>query len=194
MDGRPARRCLARREGPGYAPSASGCSASASPRKVVIRAPQRPLPCSLPCSSCWRWRRPRPPRRKAPGLPFPCGLFDIGQSEKATEGGLEYRLEKVRVFRLAITPAFGISANEDGAFWGFAGFRTDFPLGEKWLVIPNFAGLALRRGSKQRPRPHHRVPLRHRDRPPDRPGPPRPRALPPLERQPLRPQPGRRIA
>lgn len=80
-----------------------------------------------------------PAAAQSSGLAVSFGLFDIGQSEKATEAGLEYRLEKVRVFRLEITPTFGLSANEDGAFWGYAGFRWDLPLGEKWIVTPNFA-------------------------------------------------------
>lgn len=73
------------------------------------------------------------------GLAVSAGLFDIGQSEKAAEAGLEYRLEKIRLLRLALTPTFGVTANEDGAFWGYAGFRWDLALGEKWIVTPNFA-------------------------------------------------------
>lgn len=67
------------------------------------------------------------------------GLFDIGQSEKATEAGIEVRLESRQVFQLELVPIFGVSANEDGAFWGYAGFRWEVPLGEKWLLAPTFA-------------------------------------------------------
>lgn len=77
------------------------------------------------------------------------GLFDIGQSQKATEAGLEIRLEPFQLFGLDIIPAFGVSANEDGAFWGYAGFRWDFALGEKWVITPNLATSLYEQGDSK---------------------------------------------
>ena len=48
-------------------------------------------------------------------------------------------LPPFRLFGLDLVPILGISANADDAFWGFAGFRWDFRLGEKWIVTPTFA-------------------------------------------------------
>lgn len=77
------------------------------------------------------------------------GLFDIGQSEKATEAGLEIRLAPFELFGFELIPAFGVSANEDGAFWGYAGFRWDIELGGKWVVTPQAATSLYEQGDSK---------------------------------------------
>ena len=92
----------------------------------------------------WFWSVPAASAARAEGfdLAVSFGLFDIGQSEKATEAGIEARFASRRIFKLDLVPIVGISANEDGAFWGYAGFRWEIPLGEKWQLAPTF-GTAL---------------------------------------------------
>lgn len=75
------------------------------------------------------------------GWALSAGLFDIGQTEKATEVGVEYRFVARRFWRFDLKPTLGVSGNEDGAFWAYGGFRVDFALGSggNWLLTPNFA-------------------------------------------------------
>lgn len=77
------------------------------------------------------------------------GLFDIGQSEKATEAGIEARFASRRILKLDLVPIVGFSANEDGAFWGYAGFRWEVPLGEKWQLAPTFSTALYEEGDSK---------------------------------------------
>lgn len=90
-----------------------------------------------------------PSAAESPGWAVSFGLFDIGQSEKATEAGIELHLASRRVWRFDLVPTFAITANEDGAFWGTAGFRLDVPLGEKWVLTPNFGTLLYEQGDSK---------------------------------------------
>lgn len=83
------------------------------------------------------------------GLAFSAGLFDIGQSEKAVEAGLEYRFAARRVWRFDVKPAIGVSGNEDGAVWAYLGFRTDWSLGERWVLTPSFAASYYEQGDSK---------------------------------------------
>lgn len=76
------------------------------------------------------------------GWAFSVGLFDIGQSEKATEAGVEYRFAPRRIWRFDLKQVVGFSGTDDGAFWAYAGFRWDVELNERWVLTPN-AGTAL---------------------------------------------------
>ena len=109
------------------------------PKKTAVSARQRPLILPILCLLSCLLLPAAPAAAQKFGFAVSAGLFDIGQSEKATEAGIELRLDEVELFGLGLTPAFGLSANEDGAFWAHAGFRWDVDLGEKWVLTPNFA-------------------------------------------------------
>lgn len=114
-------------------------------KEIAVTARRRPIVLALLCLLLLA----TPGAAQSFDFAVSAGLFDIGQSEKATEGGLEIRLEPFRLFGLHLIPAFGVSANEDGAFWGYAGFRWDFALGEKWLVTSNFATSLYEEGASK---------------------------------------------
>ncbi|MCD4748247.1 MAG: acyloxyacyl hydrolase [Thermoanaerobaculales bacterium] len=63
-------------------------------------------------------------------------LDDKGDFD-AIEGGLTLRWPATLVW--GIGPMAGISANDDGAFWLYAGLRRPFSLGGGWSVAPNLA-------------------------------------------------------
>lgn len=114
---------------------------------------QRLTPRSLVVSLLlvWIWTFPAFSPAAAEDLDFAVsfGLFDIGQSEKATEAGVEARFESRRIFKLDLVPIVGFSANEDGAFWGYAGFRWEVPLGEKWQLAPTFGAALYEEGDSK---------------------------------------------
>jgi lipid A 3-O-deacylase len=90
-----------------------------------------------------------PSAAESPDWAVSVGLFDIGQSEKATEAGVEIRLAPRRLWRFDLVPTFAVTANEDGAFWGTAGFRWDVALGEKWVLTPNFGTVLYEQGDSK---------------------------------------------
>ncbi len=69
---------------------------------------------------------------------FGAGIFDVFQDEgyKAVNFNFEWRGETV-VWRLK--PLVGIGATTDGSFYGYAGVALDIPLGDRWVLTPNFA-------------------------------------------------------
>lgn len=67
------------------------------------------------------------------------GRFDFMEADhRAGEACLEYRL-RARVYGLA--PMVGISANDDSAWWVYAGLGREFRFGRRWGVTP-YTGVA----------------------------------------------------
>ncbi len=82
------------------------------------------------------------------GWAFNLGAFDIIDSDKATEFGVEYRFEPFRFWRLDLTPVLGLSGTSDESYWGYGGFRWDLPLPSKrWMTTLGFAVSAYEQGS-----------------------------------------------
>jgi lipid A 3-O-deacylase len=73
------------------------------------------------------------------GWALSAGLFDIGQSQKAWEFGVEYRWADFQLWRLELNPVIGVTATEDSGVWVYGGFRWDVEVGERLLVTPQFA-------------------------------------------------------
>ncbi|MCZ6507046.1 MAG: acyloxyacyl hydrolase [Acidobacteria bacterium] len=63
--------------------------------------------------------------------------FDDKGDFDAIEVGLTLRWPTTLAWGLG--PMVGVSANDDGAFWLYAGLRRPFGLGGCWRVAPNFA-------------------------------------------------------
>ena len=76
----------------------------------------------------------------------------IGHSKSSTGVELEYRLDS-RAWtprnggRFSLIPVFGIAGSSKDAVFGYAGFRSDFNVTQKWRLTPGFAvGAYNRRG------------------------------------------------
>ena len=70
------------------------------------------------------------------------GRFDIAREEKPVEGGLQYRFDGFSLGPLELTPAAGISANEDEGVWVYGVLRYDFEVSERWVLTPTL-GVSL---------------------------------------------------
>lgn len=74
------------------------------------------------------------------GWAFSLGAFDIIDSDKATELGIEYRFDTFQLGRLDLNPVLGASGTTEGNAWGYAGVRWDLPLNtERWITTIGFA-------------------------------------------------------
>ena len=81
------------------------------------------------------------------GWAFYLGAFDIIDSDKATELGIEYRFEPFRLWRMDLNPVIGLSGTSEGNYWGYGGFRWDLPLqSERWVTTLGFAVSAYEQG------------------------------------------------
>ena len=73
------------------------------------------------------------------GWAFSLGGFDIIDSDKAVEGGIEYRFKPFRVWKLDFRPMAGVTMTGDGNIWGYGGLRYDLELGPHWALSPSFS-------------------------------------------------------
>ncbi len=74
-----------------------------------------------------------------PGWVFSGGVFDTEDLFLA-ELGLEFRFKPFKLFgSVELKPMVGVSANEEGGAWLYAGLRYDWRVGERWYVTPSFA-------------------------------------------------------
>ena len=81
------------------------------------------------------------------GWAFSLGAFDVIDTDKAAEAGIEYRFEPFRLWRLDLKPVIGLSATSEGSYWGYGGFRWDLPLSsERWITTLGFAVSAYEDG------------------------------------------------
>lgn len=94
-----------------------------------------------------------PPARAADlveGFALSAGVFNVLDADSSAEGGFELRLrplyEGVGERAWVLRPAAGAMANTDGGLYGYAGFRLELPLGERWLLVPQTAAGVFDRG------------------------------------------------
>ena len=73
---------------------------------------------------------------------FSVGQFDIARDEKPWEVGIEYRFPSVKLWSLPLTPAVGISGNEDESFWVYGTMKYDWELSDRWVLSPSL-GMSL---------------------------------------------------
>lgn len=74
-----------------------------------------------------------------PGWSFSLGAFDIIDSDKAFEAGIEYHFDSFKLWKLDLVPMVGVSATDEESYWVYGGARYDWPLGKRWVATPSFA-------------------------------------------------------
>lgn len=84
------------------------------------------------------------------GFGLSAGVFNVLNSDSAAEAGFELRLrtlfEGTSERPWVLRPAVGAMATTDGTLYGYAGFRLEIPLGERWVLIPQTAAGVYDRG------------------------------------------------
>ena len=84
------------------------------------------------------------------GFGLSAGVFNVLNSDTSAEGGFELRLrllyEGAGELEWVLRPAVGGMANGEGGLYGYAGFRLEIPLGERWLLVPQTAAGVYDRG------------------------------------------------
>ena len=75
---------------------------------------------------------------ESPNWSINLGVFDLVDSDKATEAGIEYRFSTFQLWRQDLVPVAGLSATSEESLWAYGGLRWELGLG-RWLVIPNLA-------------------------------------------------------
>jgi len=91
------------------------------------------------------------PRARAGSFNLGVGT-SMGHSKSSAGVGLEYRLDSRSWTpreggRFSLIPVFGIARSSKDAVFGYAGFRSDFNVTQKWRLTPGFAvGAYSRRG------------------------------------------------
>lgn len=75
------------------------------------------------------------------GLSVNAGFFNFDESNaEVLEAGIEYRFKPPGPFaRIGLKPVLGGAANEDEAYWLYAGLRIDYAFAAHWVVSPMFA-------------------------------------------------------
>ncbi len=74
-----------------------------------------------------------------PGWGFSAGVFDT-EDLLLAELGIEYRFRPFTLFGpVELKPMVGVSGNEEGGAWLYAGLQYDWQIGERWFVTPSFA-------------------------------------------------------
>ena len=84
------------------------------------------------------------------GFSLSAGVFNVLNQERSAEAGFELRLrplwEGTAERPWVLRPAAGAMATSDEAIYGYAGFRLEIPLGERWTVVPQTAAGYYERG------------------------------------------------
>lgn len=87
------------------------------------------------------------------GFALSAGVFNVFNDETSTEGGFELRIRPLWEGVAAgderpwlVRPAAGAMATSEGALYGYAGFRLELPLGERWTLVPQTAAGVYDRG------------------------------------------------
>ncbi len=72
------------------------------------------------------------------------GRFDAGETDATDELGLELRFRPFwqgsAPFAWRLGPALGAMATDQHGAFGYAGFRLELPLGERWRLVPQSGG------------------------------------------------------
>ncbi len=74
------------------------------------------------------------------------GAYDTAGDRRPFEAGVEYRWPALKVPKVALKPAAGLAATEDGNAWVYGGLRLDLELGGGWIVTPQFAAALYEQG------------------------------------------------
>lgn len=84
------------------------------------------------------------------GFALSAGAFNVLNEDTSAEGGFELRLrpyyEGAGELAWVLRPAAGGMINTEGGLYGYAGFRLELPLGERWLLVPQTAAGIYDRG------------------------------------------------
>lgn len=84
------------------------------------------------------------------GLALSAGAFNVLNEDRAAEAGFELRLrplwEGTADRPWIVRPAVGAMATVDEAIYGYAGFRLEIPLGERFVLAPQTAAGYYERG------------------------------------------------
>lgn len=79
-------------------------------------------------------------------LAISVGGYDVNDNETAAEARIEFRWnEKFLGFK----PTIGLLGNSKGGIYGYGGINLDIFLGNRWVLMPNFAIGGYRRGSSK---------------------------------------------
>ncbi len=84
------------------------------------------------------------------GFALSAGVFNVLNEDRAGEAGFELRLrsllEGAGERQWVLRPAAGAMATSDSTIYGYAGFRLEIPLSERWTVTPQTAAGWYERG------------------------------------------------
>lgn len=83
-----------------------------------------------------------------PEIAINAGIFEVMESNHATELGLEYRARPMDAL-WELTPAVGLTVNTDGGYWAHAGLRYDYLLSPSWILTPSLSAVAYEDGTGQ---------------------------------------------
>jgi len=84
------------------------------------------------------------------GFALSAGAFNVLNRVETAEGGFEVRfrplLEGTWFRPWVLGTAVGAMVNTDGGLYGYAGFRLEVPVGDRWLLVPQTAAGVYDRG------------------------------------------------
>lgn len=115
-----------------------------------MRSPGQRLRAALVLLSILAPASPAPAADLVDGFGLSAGVFNVLNSDSAAEAGFELRLrtlfEGTSERPWVLRPAVGAMATTDGTLYGYAGFRLEIPLGERWVLVPQTAAGVYDRG------------------------------------------------
>lgn len=84
------------------------------------------------------------------GLALSAGVFNVLNEERSAEAGFELRLRPLREGTAerpwVLRPAAGAMATSEETIYGYAGFRLEIPMTDRWTVTPQTAAGYYERG------------------------------------------------
>lgn len=87
------------------------------------------------------------------GLAISAGAFNVLDTDRSAEAGFELRLrplwEGTAERPWILRPAVGAMATTEEALYGYAGFRLEIPLGERFVLTPQTAAGYYERGDEK---------------------------------------------
>jgi hypothetical protein len=87
------------------------------------------------------------------GFALSAGVFNVLNEDRSAEAGFELRLrplwEGTAERPWVLRPAAGAMATSEEAIYGYAGFRLEIPLGERWSVVPQSTAGYYERGDEK---------------------------------------------
>lgn len=114
------------------------------------RAPLRPIAALLLVGAVLAAPSPARAADLVEGVALSAGVFNVLNSDTSAEGGFELRLRPLWQGTAArpwvVRPAAGAMATTESALYGYAGFRLEVPLGERWAASLQSAAGVYDRG------------------------------------------------